>query len=194
MQMPRILPVFIILLFLINSTGWSAPQPARRGFWASLQLGYGSVQRTADQEPRDQQDTFAMSYILGGTVTSYLRLGLELNGWLLEPYDVWDPAKGVGISQTFVIMQVYPGRSSGIFLKAGGGRSTFSDSHPTGFNSSGWGATVGLGYDLPLPKNILLTAVINYSNGGLGSVHNQILNVSHRKYKVFDARLAITIP
>jgi hypothetical protein len=190
----RILRILIGLLSLLITAGWSSQKAERKGFWASIQMGYGAVERSSDQEPSDQQDTFALSYILGGTPNPYLRLGLELNGWLLEPYDAWDPAKGVGISHTFLIAQLYPWRSRELFLKAGCGRSTFSDSHPDGFKSSGWGATIGLGYDIPLTKSVMLSAVTNYSQGRLGSVNNQVIKVTNRKYNVFDVRMAITFP
>jgi hypothetical protein len=132
--------------------------------------------------------------MLGGTLNRYVRLGAEINGWLLEAYDVHDPAKGESVSQVLMIAQVYPWPTRGLFLRAGAGRAMYTNHHPFEFGSRGWGGTIGVGYDWPVGKRISLTPVIKYSQGSLGGVENQLATIRNREYRVFDFGIALTYP
>jgi hypothetical protein len=188
---PTLLLLFILLLVAMPV---SVNGVARRGLWANMQLGYGSISRSSDQEPRQRQDAFALAYDLGGTLNHHVRLGVELNGWLLEAFDAYDPAKGESVSQAFIVAQVYPYSANNFFLKVGAGRAIYTNSHPFEFDSSGWGASIGMGYDFPIAKKISLTPVINYCRGSLGSVENQVSSIHHRKYSVLEFGVALTYP
>jgi hypothetical protein len=181
-------------MFLIATPAWTQSQPERKGFWADVLLGYGFLNRSSDHEPRKQQDTFAMAFDLGGTFSRYVRFGLELNGWLLEANDDKDPAKGVSVSQTFFIAQVYPWPARGLFVKLGAGRADYTNHHPFEFGSSGRGVSIGSGYDLPVSKNIWFTPHVDYCRGSLGSVENQLTTVHNRRYHVFSIGIALTFP
>jgi hypothetical protein len=179
---------------LAAAPGRAQTRPERRGFWADVQFGYGVVHRSSDQEPRQQQGTFALAFTLGGTLSRYVRLGGQLNGWLLEGFDVWDPAKGVSVSQALAIAQIYPWPARGLFLKVGAGRATYTNHHPFEFGSSGWGGTIGVGYNVLVGRRFALTPMVNYSGGSLGGVTNQIVTVQNRAYSVFDFGIALTYP
>jgi hypothetical protein len=190
----RCLLVFSSMVLWAGMPIWSQDQPGRKGLWASVQPGYGSIERSSDQEQRSRHDGFALAFKLGGTVNRYVRLGAELNGWLLESYDLNDPAKGESVSQILAIVQAYPWPSRGLFLKAGAGRATYTNHRPFEFGSSGWGATLGVGYDLRAARKISVTPVANYSRGSLGGVENQLVNIRNRQYSALDFGVAITYP
>lgn len=187
-------PVLLSVMLVAAAPGWTQSKPARRGFWADVQFGYGVLDRSSDQEPHNRQGTFALAFTLGGTLSRYVLLGAELNGWLLEAYSLDDPAKGESVSQALAVVQVYPWPARGLFLKAGVGRATYTNHHPLEFGSSGWGEAIGVGYNWPIGKRISLTPVINYSRGNLGSVANQLVTIRNREYSVFDFGIALTYP
>lgn len=186
--------VILNLMLLASTPGWTQSLPERKGFWANIQFGYGWLAKSSDQEPYNREGAFALAFNLGGTLNRYVRLGAELNGWLLEAYDPYDPAKGESVSQILAIVEVYPWPARGLFLKAGVGRATYTNSHPFEFGSSGWGMTIGVGYDLPVGRRISLTPIVNYSLGSLGGVENQLVIIQNRRYSVFDFGIALSYP
>ena len=188
----RNIVVILAGMLVTGAPGRTPGAPERQWFWASTQFGYGVLDKSSDQETHNQQGTFAMALDLGLTLNHHVRVGVQLNGWLLESYNVWDPAKGESVSQAFVITQVYPWSDCNAFVKAGVGRATYSNSGPLEFGSSGWGQTIGVGYDWPLGRGVSLTSTINYSQGGLGDVHNVLVTIYDRRYRVFDVGVGLT--
>jgi hypothetical protein len=162
------------------------------GFWAGVQVGYGVLDKFSDQEPHNEQGAFALAFNLGGTLNRHVRLGAQINGWLVEAYDPYDPATGASLSQIFAIAQVYPWCASGVFLKLGAGRAIYANHHPDEFGSSGWGHTIAVGYDWTVSRRVSLTPAINYSRGSLGNVDNVLLTVQKRRYRVIDFGIAVT--
>jgi hypothetical protein len=180
------------MILMAGTPAWAQSKPQRTGFWASAQLGYGLLDRFSDQEPHDEQGAFALAFTLGGTLNRHVRLAAQINGWLVEASDLYDPAKGASISQLFVIVQVYPWQARGAFLKVGAGRAIYTNHDPDVFGSSGWGQTVAVGYDLPVSGRFSLTPAINFSRGSLGHVDNVLVTVQNRRYRVFDFGIAVT--
>ena len=94
---------------------------------------------------------------LGGTVSPKGLLGGEFAGWGRTVDDV-----SVGASNTSFIVQFYPGSNGGVFLKGGLGVATIRVSTDVlGINVSatetGFGTTLGLGYDARVGSSIFLT-------------------------------------
>jgi hypothetical protein len=70
---------------------------------------------------------------------------------------------------------VYPGVSSGFFLKGGGGLSYTSTSVSeagvsVSLNKTGWGLLAGLGYDLRVGRSVSITPCFNYYYGKPGDI------------------------
>jgi len=131
------------------------------------------LDRFPDQEPHDRQVAFALAFNLGGTLNRYVRLGAEINGWLLYASDLNDPDEAKSASQILAIVQVYPWPARGLFLKAGAERTNNSSNHPSESGSSGWGGTIGAGYDWPVGRSPFLTPVINYSQSSVGRAEDR---------------------
>jgi len=98
---------------------------------------------------------------------------------------LWDPSEGKGISQVFLITQLYPSKESGLFAKAGGGYvSNWSNRPNEQRRKSGWGLTVGGGYDYLLDEAIALTPFVTFSYGETGNWD----------YKAITFGLGLTFP
>jgi hypothetical protein len=185
-------PVIIIAMLLAAAPASAQDKPEPGGFWASMQVGYGRLDRFSDQESHDEQDAFALSFMLGGTLNRHLRLGAQVNGWLLEAYDFSDPARGESLSQIFIIADVYPWSSAGAFVRAGLGRAIYSNRDPNEWESSGWGQTVAVGYEQRVGGRFSLTPILSYGQGSLGDVVNAAVTIQNRRYHVFDLGIAVT--
>ena len=186
------------LLVLSTILLWPTPpveaqnQPQRGGFWASVQPGYGSIARSSDQEQHERQAGFTLAFKLGATANRHVRVGAELNGWLLEWYSLNDPDKGESVAQILAIAQAYPWANRGLFLKAGAGRATYTTNDPDEFGSGGWGGTLGVGCDFRVANKISVTPAVNYSRGTLGDVANPLASIRNRRYSAVDFGVAMT--
>jgi len=188
----RRLLVVLSTILMAGAPAWAQSRPERRGFWANVQLGYGLLDESSDQEPHNEQGAFALGFNLGVSLNRHVRLGGQINGWLVQAYDPYDPAKGASISQFFAIAQVYPWSARGVFLKVGAGCSIYTNHHPDEFGSSGWGQTIAVGYDWPVVRRFSLTPTVNYSRGSLGDVDNVLVTIQNRRYHVFDFGIGFT--
>jgi hypothetical protein len=182
----------LLAVTLLGATaGRAQDEPARHGFWADVQFGYGQLEKSSDQEPQTQHDVFALQFGLGGWLHHRLRLGGEIGGWLIEAFSTTDPSKGESVSQLRVVAQFYPSRH-GFFLKGAVGQAVYTNEHPLQFDSRGWGGTIGVGYDLRLGRNFSLTPTASYNAGTLGDVRNLVTTVRNRRYRVADIAIALT--
>jgi len=184
--------VVLCLILAAGTPAWAQSRPERQGFWASVQFGYGLLDTFSDQEPHDEQGVFALAFNLGGTLGRHVRLGAQINGWLIEASNLNAPAKGASVSQIFAIAQVYPWSARGVFLKVGAGRAIYTNHNADEFGSSGWGQTLAVGFDWPVGRRFSLTPAIDYSRGSLGHVDNVLVTVQNRRYHVFDFGIAVT--
>ena len=169
-----------IAIALILFSG-ASPAPAedtlRSGFWGSLDVGAGYVDRSIGGLESQSTDLY-LGFAGGYVIHPQILAGLELSGWNQEPTDRNDVTKGEGLMQAFVIGRFYPMRDSNLFAKAGGGWVRQWVKDPGGqSNRDGWGATVGLGYDYPLDENWAVTPFFNYSFGKADDQKHQIFTL-----------------
>lgn len=167
-QLSLVTSLLFTALFFFPPDTLAEEQYIRDGFWGGIDAGAGLVEQSFDQG--DEEDTlFYLGFKGGYTINPHLLVGLELSGWLQEASDVNDPDNGKGISQVFLITQLYPRTESGFFAKAGGGYvSNWSNRPGEPSRKNGWGLTVGAGYDFPLNEYIALSpfAAISYGETG----------------------------
>ena len=142
----------------------------RNGFWGGIDAGAGLVALSYDQEA-DEEDTYLYLGFKGGYfINPQFLVGIELSGWLLEASDFNDPDEGRGISQAFLITQLYPIKESNFFVKAGGGYVSIWSNRPDDTRrKQGLGLTVGGGYEFRLTETASLSPFATFSYGDAGS-------------------------
>ena len=183
--------VFLILIFFIAAAASAEERHIRDGFWGGIDAGAGLLNQSFDQGNEDST-AFFLGFNLGYTLNPHLLIGLELSGWLIEKSDQYcyygycsDASEGEGIMQIFFITRYYPIEESGLFAKAGSGYVEYWNNNPgEPKGKSGWGLTVGGGYDFLLNDKIALSPFATFSYG-------KAENWDHR---AITFGLGITIP
>lgn len=172
----------LLTLSLMGVDTCAAEKLERARFWGGMDVGAGHLQQSFDGFEVDETTLF-LGFQGGYTLNKHFLLGLELSGWLLQASDLEDPSVGEGISQVFLITRYYPSRDSGLFIKGGGGYVSFWNNRPgEPSRVSGWGLTVGGGYDFSMSEKWSLTPFATYSFGETG----------HQNHKVFTLGIGVT--
>jgi outer membrane protein with beta-barrel domain len=128
---------------------------ARRGFWFSGGLGYGSL---GCEDCTDREDGLSGGIALGGSLSQKVLLGVGTNGWSKSEGDVT-----LTVGTMAALIRFYPSATGGFFLLGGLGLGTIH-AKVDGFGSdseTGVGAVVGLGYDIRVGSNVSLTPFWN---------------------------------
>ena len=98
----------------------------RHGWWGTLDLGYGMIERSLDGVNFDESK-FYFGVGIGHAVTPNLLVGMELNVWTFETtnahspwYDEPDdePPKGEAVVQYLVVARLYPTRESNLMPRS----------------------------------------------------------------------------
>ena len=162
-----------------------------RPWWVALELGEGQLKLTSDQFNRARNTLFALGFAGGHRLGNRVRVGLELNGWLLQSFNLNNPAVGESVSNVSAVVDWFPIRKTPIFLRAGPGLALYQNNRPGGFNGTGWSWTAGMGYEIPLTEKFGLAPIVDYSAGGLGDVRNTLAVETGRRYSVVEFKVAI---
>jgi len=156
----------IIVGAVAGMLGIAVPAGAQRaadrheGFWIGAGLGGGwNTDRGTDGETLGGGAVYIR---LGGSPSPKLLIGGEAIGWGRELNNT-TLSRG---NATFSLM-FYPGRNGGLFLKGGVGAATVDQSVTVGrvtttLRGSGFGSTVGLGWDLKVGRNLYLTPNLDF--------------------------------
>jgi hypothetical protein len=97
-------------------------------------------------------------------------IGLHLDGWLLQAFDLNNPAVGESVSNVGGVFDFFPSWKSRIFARGGVGLSMYSNNRPTGSNGNGLGWEVGGGYEIPLRGQLGLAPMVEYASSRFGDV------------------------
>lgn len=162
-----------------------------RPWWVALELGDGQLKLTSDQFNTTRNPAFALGFVGGHSLGNRARVGLELNGWLLQSFKLNNPAVGESVSNVLVVVDVFPKRKTPIFLHVGPGLALYQNNRPGGFNGTGWSWTAGVGYEIPLTEKFGLAPIVDYSAGSLGDVRNALAVETGRRYSVVEFKVAI---
>lgn len=158
-------PLFVaVLLLTVTATAFGEEGP-RSGFWGGGDIGVGRLERSVGGSSNAGAD-FYFGVKAGYTVHPQILVGAELSGWNQEATDWDDSTKGEGLMQVFLISRLYPMKDSNLFAKVGGGWVRQWENGPTGKTSlDGWGATLGIGYDVYVGDKWAVTPFLNYGFG-----------------------------
>jgi hypothetical protein len=104
---------------------------------------------------------------------------------------LYDPAKGVGVSNLGGVVDVMPSQKYRLFGRGGFGLSMYSNNHPDGVNGHGSGWEAGGGYDIPIVGQIRLAPMVEYASGGLGNGSPTLPQQTGLRYSVIEFKLMV---
>jgi hypothetical protein len=168
-----------------------SPERIIRPWWLALEFGDGQLKLTADQFSTSRNSAFGLGFVGGHSLGNRARIGLELNGWLLQSFNLNNPAVGESISNVLVVVDAFLIRKAPIFLRAGPGLALYQNNRPGGVNGSGWSWTAGVGYEIPLTEKLGLAPIVDYNAGSLGDVRSSLTVETDRRYSVLEFKVAI---
>lgn len=163
-------------------------RPMRSGFYITGGIGNGMEQYKFSDDPAGYTDRLsspAAVIRIGGSPNASLRVGAELFGWWNSYYSETQQQNATDTFGTLMLVgQVYPAPKAGFYLKGGLGLAHSGSSFEDGssVNESGFGFTVGAGYDIALSRNVAISPVIDFYQGsfsqrGQPTLTERVLNV-----------------
>ena len=174
-----------MLAFLITAPAAALGQSASpdKRFWTAFSVGYGGASMGCDS-------CSGVGHIAGTTasvkVGRYLstsfRVDATVNGWA---HSNGGATEGMG-NATINFGYVTHGMTefsipNGIFLELGVGLSTYRSGVARGLldtipslSGTGWGVSVGLGYDLRITRHLTLSPTARYARGFIGDLHRTV--------------------
>lgn len=162
-----------------------------RSWWVAIDMGEGQLSLTSDQKPQaDRTATFALGFSGGHRLTNMARVGLHVNGWLLEASSLNDPTVGESVSNVGGVLDVFPIPNRPLFVRGGLGLSMYENNHPTESGGSGLGWEAGGGYEFRLPGSLGITPMVEYSAGHLGGGPSRYGTVTGRQFSVVEFKVA----
>lgn len=162
-----------------------------RPWWVAGDMGAGQFKLSSDQSKGKSGAIFAAGFAGGHRLGSRARVGLLLNGWLLQAFNLNDPTVGESVSTVSGVVDAFPVPKVPLFLRGGIGAAFYTNNRPLGTGGSGLAWTVGGGYEIPLTRNLALSPFVGYSAGGLGDVRNPLTVETHRRYSVVEFKAGV---
>lgn len=159
-------------------------------FWWGFEIGAGQIKLNSDQQKGTFNTSFALGFAGGYQPVDWMRVGLHLNGWLLQASDLYNPAVGEAVTNVGAVIDVRPVRNSRLFVRGGFGRGIYSIERPTGTDGNGPAWEVGCGFDfIPLKGNGRMAPTIEYSSGTLGKGSPTFPPQTGLNYSVLEFKL-----
>ncbi len=155
-----------------------------------MELGEGQLQLRSDQINNGRDPSFAFALAGGHRLGEHARVGLVLNGWLIQAYNLYDPTKGSSVSCALAVVDVLPDRKKRLFVRGGVGGAFYTDNAPGAQGGSGLGWTVGAGYEIPVAKHVAIAPSVAYAAGNLGDDRLAVPAQSNRRFSVIEFKAA----
>jgi hypothetical protein len=153
----------VILIATLLACGTNSAQAqsirrphARQGFWIGFGLGGGSAELDCSSCSNHRFAGLSGYVRLGGTLSRSVLLGVESDGWVHSSGGV-DEKIGFG---SFVVLW-YPSPTGALYLKFGLGGMTYRDDGVDVLTATAPSATVGLGYEVRVGRNLSLVPSVN---------------------------------
>jgi hypothetical protein len=173
-----------------GQTSTTALPSADPKWFVSMSLGEGQLKLQSDQQSWDRIPTFSIGFDLGRKVCPWARAGAEVNGWLLQAFDLNNPAVGESVGHVMVIGDALLLRRDALFVRAGVGRSSYTNNQPTGYGGGGLAWMTGGGYEIRVTRALSLVPTVGYSAGNLGSGGTPVPQ-THFGYSVIEFKLGV---
>jgi len=185
-MLTRISAAFALLALLGAAAARAQHPQTRKGFWIGFGFGYGSLGLSCTGCSNISREGGISGFLkMGGTVSDKLLLGGESNGWTKDVGGTTITAGNVSFTAYY-----YPAPANGFFLRGGLGFADYKEEGSSG--STGFGFTLGLGYDIRVGTNFSLTPVANFSWGSVGDVQSGGFTIPGTKENVFQLGLGFT--
>ena len=180
--MARSLVIIVVLLAASYAPAWAQDDENWHGSWFSAQLGYGSARISCDTcRSGPHLDGVTGLLALGGTPRPHVHLGAA--------WEFWENTLPDGQTVRVLVTvngsaYYYPRIRSGLFIEGGLGLADYrmlKGVHdgvlfPTGDTTyaqgRGWGATVGLGYDVRVGCGSSIRPRVAYTHAYVGTLHS----------------------
>jgi hypothetical protein len=185
----RVVGVLVALSGAARSV-WAQYPQRRDGFWIGFGLGYGAANVSCDNcraGPRTDGVTGFLK--LGGAPSQNLLIGGAITSWSHSSGGATETMANLTGSLYF-----YPRARSGFFFTGGLGLSGYHVNTAPGWDGTGWGLTLGAGYDIRVGRDVSLTPVVNYLYGAVGDVTVPGTGVVGSRWRqdVIDVGLGVT--
>ncbi len=182
----RITAVALLLAVLGTRVVQAQHPQTRKGFWIGFGFGYGSLGLSCTGCTNISREGGLSGFLkMGGTLSDKLLLGGETNGFTKKINGTTVTAGNVSFTAYF-----YPAPANGFFLRGGLGFADYKEEGSSG--STGFGLSLGLGYDVRVGTNFSLTPVANFSWGSVGDVQSGGFTIPGVKENVFQVGLGVT--
>lgn len=132
----------------------------RHGFWGALGVGAGGesfdLRDGGGYSGQLYQPTVSLR--LGGTPTSYLRLGGEILGWINDR-----GAATESLTSILFVAQLYPVSTTGLYLKGGLGLGRNEVDFDPGFDvgDTGFAGSVGAGWEIRIARRFYINPAVD---------------------------------
>jgi hypothetical protein len=166
----------------------------RSGFHFSVGLGTASMGASCDacsSNPFSDRLNGVSGFVqLGGAVNPQLVVTGEFMGWVSNDDPIFRRVAGLSLA-----ILGYPNADSGFFVKGGvGGVRAIVEDDFLVLQTDAWMATTGVGYDIPVGSNLIVTPYLNYirSFGGETTLNDAVSPVAvHPNAFQFGAALTV---
>jgi len=190
--MRQALAIFILIgMISFGDVSAHAQSPQNlREWWAGGEIGEGQLSLSSDQIHRDRTPTFALGFFGGHRLSDQARIGLEVNGWLLQASNLNDPTVGEGVSNVLGVIDVFPARKMPLFIRGGGGLAMYQNNRPGETGGTGWSWAGGAGYEIRISEKLALAPMVGYAYGRFDDVRNPVTIETGRQYSVIEFKIA----
>lgn len=186
-----LLAVLFLSVCFANPARAQQSQPNARPWWVEFQIGEGQLQLESDQSAGVRHSTFAMGFAGGHRLGSRARVGLQLNGWLLQAFNLNDPSVGESVSDVMAVADLFPISRVPLFLRGGAGAGFYTINRADGYSGNGWAWTAGAGYELMLGRRFGVAPIVAYSAGTFDDIRELSVIETGRRYSVVEFKVAI---
>ncbi|MCU0388710.1 MAG: outer membrane beta-barrel protein [Chitinophagaceae bacterium] len=194
----------ILIAFLFLNLFSTAQQTQPKGkFYGGCILGAGGLALNANDQQESRTARFGLSLFAGYRIKPWIRAGISLNGWTVEPYNSYFdyyyfyyqeyPPKGISISNVFGQVQLFPLKNIDLFLNMEGGWSKYINMNPNAYDAKGYGGKAGIGYEYYIGKGFALNLTANYSLGKFNDIHYPEISFTNQHYNAFEILLGVTL-
>jgi opacity protein-like surface antigen len=154
----------VILATLTLAPAAAQQAPARDGFFFGVGFGYGGLELTCEGCDFDREGSYSGHIRLGGALNQRLLLGVESEGFYKDEATGWLTAGTITGSVYY-----YPLQHTPLYVRGGVGLGLLQIEVDGigGDTQTGFGWSVGLGYDIPVGETTALTPYANWMWGDL---------------------------